>query len=78
MSEQKNRLRPKLEAKTHAQSVPIEETFRKNPGQVKRVKTSLALNEETYNRLRIHALTNKVQLKDIFDEAMELYIEKHL
>ncbi|SCX11534.1 ribbon-helix-helix domain-containing protein [Corynebacterium jeikeium] len=39
-----------------------------------RVKTSLALNREKYDQLRIYSVTHRVPLRDIFDEAMDLYL----
>lgn len=78
MNSSKKNLRPKRATNPTVKSMAIADTFRKDPGHVARVKTSLALNEEKYNQLRIYAVTHKVQLKDIFDEAMDLYIAKHL
>lgn len=43
-----------------------------------RAKTSLTLNKEQYNRLRVYSVTHDVPLRDIFDEAMRLYIDKHV
>lgn len=59
----------------------VDEVFRPSsaPQQnTPRAKTSLSLNKEQYNTLRVYSVTQDVPLRDIFDEAMRLYIDKHI
>ncbi len=58
----------------------VDEVFRPSstPQDTPRAKTSLSLNKEQYNTLRVYSVTQGVPLRDIFDEAMHLYIDKHI
>lgn len=74
----KRNLRPRQKGGTPTKTVG--ETFRAETTapKVERTKTSLALNQEKYDQLRIYSVTQRVPLRDIFDEAMDLYLARYV
>lgn len=74
----KRNLRPRQKSGTPTKTVG--ETFRAETTapKVERTKTSLALNQEKYDQLRIYSVTQRVPLRDIFDEAMDLYLARYV
>lgn len=74
----KRNLRPRQKGGTPTKTVG--ETFRveTTAPKVERTKTSLALNQEKYDQLRIYSVTQRVPLRDIFDEAMDLYLARYV
>lgn len=45
-------------------------------GEPRLTKTSLTLNEDKYNQLRMYSLVERVPLREIFDTAMDMYIDE--
>lgn len=45
-------------------------------GEPRLTKTSLTLDEDKYNQLRMYSLVERVPLREIFDIAMDMYIDE--